>query len=547
MSLVGNLEDLGLGEILQMVYLSRQSGMLFIHSNEREATIVFKEGLVVRASSSQFPQSLGELLTQKSVIDPNILRKAISLQQSEGFLQRLGAILIKHFDIPDDVIETVVREQTECVVYSLFEWTAGRYDFQVQNQIETVYDTKMDPLQFMLNNGLNPQFLVMEGTRLLDEKRIAIGKGAYSGNEYGQSDQHQMQISMDEHRSKKPVKHPIVIVDDDAPTLQAICGLLQDNEFIVHALSRSEDTLIMIDSLIRADEHPIVIIDLIMPKMDGSGVLGGIELLELLNNNFKHLPIIVMSDYHYAEAEAKVVERGCHFLIKPRRTDINKQPDLDNFITLLLEEIQSADFATVEQEISDRYNLMEELRMEMNDEELFGGSSETANSGAISMLRGMLEDLNNPELQGGVLLLLLRFASEFMNRAVVFMVHDNVVSGVGQFGISGGKFSGDEIVRTINFALESDSMFSPSARTGRSSVFKPVLTAVDKHILKQLGGGNPDEVFIGPIVSKSRLVGFLYGDNLPDNQPINGTETLEIFISQVGFAMEQNILERYKV
>ena len=69
MSLVGNLDDLGLGEILQIVSLSRKSGTLSLRSQGREATVVFRQGQVVRASSSKFPQSLGELLTNKSVID----------------------------------------------------------------------------------------------------------------------------------------------------------------------------------------------------------------------------------------------------------------------------------------------------------------------------------------------------------------------------------------------------------------------------------------------------------------------------------------------
>ena len=98
MSLVGNLEDLGLGEILQIISLSRKSGTLDLRSKGHEASIVFRYGQVVRASSSMFPQSLGELLTKNSVIDPTILRKALALQQAEGFLERLGAILVKHFD-----------------------------------------------------------------------------------------------------------------------------------------------------------------------------------------------------------------------------------------------------------------------------------------------------------------------------------------------------------------------------------------------------------------------------------------------------------------
>ena len=44
MSLVGSLEDLGLGDILQIVHLSRKSGMLWIRSDAGEGQIVFARG-----------------------------------------------------------------------------------------------------------------------------------------------------------------------------------------------------------------------------------------------------------------------------------------------------------------------------------------------------------------------------------------------------------------------------------------------------------------------------------------------------------------------
>ena len=47
---------------------------------------------------------------------------------------------------------------------------------------ETPEILKNDPLQYALANGLNPQFLAMEGSRLLDESRKA---GAVAGDEEG--------------------------------------------------------------------------------------------------------------------------------------------------------------------------------------------------------------------------------------------------------------------------------------------------------------------------------------------------------------------------
>jgi len=99
-------------------------------------------------------------------------------------------------------------------------------------------------------------------------------------------------------------------------------------------------------------------------------------------------------------------------------------------------------------------------------------------------------------------------------------------------------------VRAITFSLDADSMFRTPCRTARAATFKPEPTPVNRLIFDQLGGVIPDEVFIGPIVSRSRVIGFLYGDNLPDQKRIGRTESLEIFLSQAGVALEKILLER---
>lgn len=537
MSLVGNLEDLGLGEILQIISLSKKSGTLTLKSKEREAAIVFRVGQVVRASSSLFPQSLGELLTRSAVIDPAILRRALALQQSEGFLERLGAILVKHFNIKQEVIEEVVREQVEKVVLSLFEWSVGSFDFQIQDQVETVYDTKLDPLQFMLEQGLNPQYLAMEAAHARHEKRQAIGRG-----EFDTDDMEDTPTPPVRTIKKRPTKNPLVIVDDDSQTLHAIAESMREKGYDVHATLRSEDALIKVDGLIRKGAHPTVLIDLIMPKMDGSGVLGGTELMEMLHNNFRDLRMMVMTDFRHVEAENKVHGLGYPFITKPRRADINKKEQRRAFIDLLLAEILAMEEQEAEESgLPDQFNLGDELRMEIDDDDVIPIPEDATSADGPSLLRYMLEELENTVQQGDVLLLVLRFASEFMNRAIVFMVHDRIVSGMGQFGISDGRITGDEKVRAINFPLETDSMFSGPAKKLRSATFKPELTPLDAHIFKQLGGGLPTEVFVGPIVSNSHLIGFLYGDNLPDDTPLEGSDILATFLFQAGIAMEQGL------
>jgi len=346
MSLVGNLEELGLGEILQIVSLSKMTGVLSLHSQGREGSIFFRQGQVVRAASSLFQQGLGEVLIQKGVIDPATLHKALAQQEEQGFRERLGTILIKQFGIAYESIEEVVREQIERVVLTLFSWSEGKFEFVASDQLERVEGTRLDPLQFMLHQGLNSQLLAMEGSRLLDESSAAANSEFPPENDAlrGGAGFDNNQSAADVRRPGSPEnqpqpKMPLIIVDDDVPTLKALVEGMRQAGYDVHGMSRSEDTLIKVDDLRRVNQLPTILIDLIMPKMDGSGVLGGLELLELIHNNFQDNRIILMSDYHHADAEKRVQQLGYSFIIKPRRAELGNGAILQGFLGTLHDEI----------------------------------------------------------------------------------------------------------------------------------------------------------------------------------------------------------------
>ena len=335
MSLVGNLQDLGLGEILQIVSLSRKTGVLTLHGDGQEGMIVFRQGQVVRASSSMHQQSLGRILLQDGLIDLSVLRKALAIQQEEGFRERLGVILIKRFGIARNVIEKVVCRQIENAVFSLFEWQQGDFEFAMHDEMETVDGIRMDPLQFMLDQGLSPQFLALEGTRLIDE-RLHGAAGEPAGEEA-------VDLAFDlvgnEQEHHPASREPLVIVDDDGPTLQTLAVAMRENGFEVHALSRSEDALITVDALFRSGARPTVLIDLIMPRMDGSGVHGGMELLDLLRLNFRELPIVVMADHRNGMGTA-ASDQAYPFILKPSGMEIGIPEKLRAFLAALLPEIR---------------------------------------------------------------------------------------------------------------------------------------------------------------------------------------------------------------
>jgi CheY-like chemotaxis protein len=578
MSLVGNLEDLGLGEILQIVSLSRKSGDLSLQGKGREARIIFQNGQVIRASSSSFHQNLGEVLVQKGVIDLTTLKRALSIQADEGFTQLLGAIIVDRFGVSADAIEKVVREQTENVVYSLFAWAEGTFEFELQESAEE-QTTRQDPVQFNLKQGLNPQYLAMEGSRMIDEQRYREECGeapddGSAGAEDVDFDFDLLQEPVEEEVAGAPIEveevtaadldwtqgapaaepaaavaaaaealpepsADLVLVDDDPLVLEAIAPVLTRHGYRVHAIPRSEDALIKVDTLFRDGVNATVVVDLIMPRMDGTGILGGLELMELVRNNFPELPVLAVTDFPNEDAERRTRAMGVPLFLKPGKDELDEA--LESFgpeLCRLLAALKPAGAMTVA-----GVNLGEELRLEMGEEPAVMVHHAPQSTG-ISQLRGMLEELNNPHLGGGIILLVLRFAAEFMNRAVVMLVKKESIEGLGQFGLEDRDGSADARVRTLRIPRSEASLFTPVLE----SRF-PLKGSVDdshwsRFFLDQLGPERPAEVFAGPIVSEGKVVAVLYGDNLPEQRPIGDTDSLEIFLGQAGIAMEKALLQR---
>jgi hypothetical protein len=193
--------------------------------------------------------------------------------------------------------------------------------------------------------------------------------------------------------------------------------------------------------------------------------------------------------------------------------------------------------------VSETINFGDELFREIGEE--FVPISVSASHGpVVSLLRSMLEELNDPSLDGGILLLVLRFASEFMNRAVVFTVREDGIRGLGQFGIIDPDGLADAHVRDLHIPLGSDPIFTRAITTRSTVKEAPERTEWIRYLFEQLGGGQPQEIFLGPLVSEGKVVALLYGDNLPGRDPIIDTDSLEIFLAQAGMAMEKALLQQ---
>jgi hypothetical protein len=174
-----------------------------------------------------------------------------------------------------------------------------------------------------------------------------------------------------------------------------------------------------------------------------------------------------------------------------------------------------------------------------------GPSSTFGNSRKdLTLLTSMIAELSGPSSSSEITLLVLRFASEIMNRAVILLVRKDDIVGLGQFGLILPEGSPQERVRSIRIPLSEPSVFRDVIE--KKTLYKSPLPQSKWHqyFVDQLGKEWPVEVFVAPLICEGRVIAILYGDNIPNKQKIGDTEGLEAFIKVTGFAFGKALLER---
>jgi hypothetical protein len=186
MSLVGRLEDLSLGEILQIVSLSKRSGLLWLESPQDKAKIYIRTGKVIYAARSDESEGVISLLVHHGLVKLEQIDAIREELEESKNAEQLRGILDEKLGITPEAFQQVLKKRVEEIVYSLFHWEEGTFSFQlIENEADHPLLNNMSA--FFLDDGIGAQFLVMEGARRKDElRRESPGEPAAEGTEPAQ-------------------------------------------------------------------------------------------------------------------------------------------------------------------------------------------------------------------------------------------------------------------------------------------------------------------------------------------------------------------------
>jgi Domain of unknown function (DUF4388) len=161
MSLVGSLEDLGLADILQIVSLSRKSGLLLLRSEAGDARIVLRDGMVRGASVKGESDSLRAVLVDGGFLRAEDFDRAVERAEEEG--GAVDAMLAEIGGLAPERLESLRRECVERAVMRMFTWRAGEFSFEIREEVDP------QDAELLLPTGINTQYLAIEATRRRDE------------------------------------------------------------------------------------------------------------------------------------------------------------------------------------------------------------------------------------------------------------------------------------------------------------------------------------------------------------------------------------------
>ncbi|UCE85070.1 MAG: DUF4388 domain-containing protein [Deltaproteobacteria bacterium] len=251
MSLVGSLEDLGLGDILQIVSLSHKSGVLTLRCDGGEGRIFFESGRVRGACLKGGSEDLRAVLVSNGAISEADFETSRSTARAEG--GELRAVLLRETDLTEARLEELLRTNLESAVAHMFQWDTGDFSFEI------LPNASAEGADLFVSDPVSAQFLAMEGSRLLDE-----GGGETGGPVDELRSQLEALDAMAATTLEAPDRGVEVLADAAIARADAEAGAEVTAVVISETPTESDAVPVSVSeppSEVRASEPPVIVVD----------------------------------------------------------------------------------------------------------------------------------------------------------------------------------------------------------------------------------------------------------------------------------------------
>jgi CheY-like chemotaxis protein len=548
MSLTGNLEDLPLLDILQIVSFSKKTGYLTIRAEEGEGGIVFLDGLVVAA------------FTWDSLpVEPRVATL------SEGARGK------------------AIRSRIEIALEQLIRLREGQFNFSLTAGPPKVVGPRDITLE-TLDYGINPQELLLELARGMDEDRrdstAAVEAsfaqpeeevGALAGDPEARKilAMHEASASMpyppdyeegatipipafrfppsdSEEGAPAPPKpaaqiRTILLVDDEEDIRKLLADRFRADGYVVVEAADPEAAVKQGGRLGREATAFLLVADLGMPTSGGTSFQGGFEVVKRFGKMNLHPPVLMMTESLKPALHLRAKQMGISsFVFKPGLAKLNPkqfEADMHAFAKKLLADVlpKLTRPTAPAPRPSSQPGAVPSPRAAPSAEEM---------AEQMSLLHRRLGELRGPGNANQIAMLVMKVAREFFERSILFLIKSGEARGLGGFGPAPKGLSLNLLAREVVIPLSEPSVFRDAVQNGRPFTGPLPDGKWTKHLMGKVGRFQSNSVALFPLVTHRESIAVLLGDNPETGGEFRRLETLEMFIDQTGVALENAFLQR---
>jgi len=162
MAMNGDLLTISLDDVLDWIARREKTGILYLYRRSTQKQLAFRSGRLYSSWSNDPRENLGQILIRFGFISEQDLFTALLKQEKEGRL--LGGILVAEGVLTEEQLKRALNTKAEDVIYDLFLWPDGRFEFK-----EGV------PKDAMVGIDMDTRLVMQEGMhRLREWQRVRL-------------------------------------------------------------------------------------------------------------------------------------------------------------------------------------------------------------------------------------------------------------------------------------------------------------------------------------------------------------------------------------
>jgi len=170
MALTGDLAQLHITDIIQLIHTTRKSGTLTVSGDRGESRIIFSNGYLVGASHLNNRVRIGTVLVKMHAITLEDLKDARDFQKKAGENRKpLIRTLMQMGKITDNAAFKGLKKLIEITIVELISWTGGTFMFD-DTAIAVSPECSYHPGEMEQVMSLDAQMVLMDALRVFDER-----------------------------------------------------------------------------------------------------------------------------------------------------------------------------------------------------------------------------------------------------------------------------------------------------------------------------------------------------------------------------------------